>query len=210
MQSSQSTFPVRTRLGPASNGLGWAVVFAAVLGLPILAGAAERTALERPGLQEFFSSLQGKPEDGNHFRLIGPQAEKCVRFEPAGLRITLPQGHPGFRSATGVLTYLTVRGDFEITVRFEILTEPEKQDVGPFGTRLSLQAGMEIPDQDQVKFARAVQRARKTQSGVRDPGENRAAADSPRGGPSLLFGGGGRRRRFLPPSRVSVQRQGSE
>ena len=54
----------------------------------------------------------------------GPDAAECVRFDPEGLRIALPAGYPKVRPGTGVVTTFGLKGDFEITVRFEILKEP--------------------------------------------------------------------------------------
>jgi hypothetical protein len=54
----------------------------------------------------------------------GPDATDCVKFEPDGLRITLPIGYPRPRPGTGVVTDFGVKGDFEITANIEILQEP--------------------------------------------------------------------------------------
>jgi hypothetical protein len=72
---------------------------------------------------------------------MGPSAEQCVRFEPEGLRITL-QGHPNDGPGTGVGTHLAVKGDFEITVSFEILKEPEPEETTGNGTRFAVMINM--------------------------------------------------------------------
>ena len=72
-------------------------------------------------------------------------AGAAATFEPEGLRITLSPGAPKGRPGTGFTTGLTVHGDFEITVRYEILHEPTAEETGDFGTRLTLTAGLEQP-----------------------------------------------------------------
>src|SRR4051794_24251330 len=67
-------------------------------------------------------------DDHSSFVPIGPDTEQCVKFEPEGLRITLPRGHPKMRPNTGVAFPFAVKGDFEITVGFAILHEPEPAD----------------------------------------------------------------------------------
>jgi RNA polymerase sigma factor (sigma-70 family) len=54
----------------------------------------------------------------------GPEASERVTFEPDGLRVTLPPTYPRPRPGTGVATDFGVKGDFEITVGFEILPAP--------------------------------------------------------------------------------------
>ncbi|HZY89309.1 MAG TPA: DUF1583 domain-containing protein, partial [Gemmataceae bacterium] len=56
--------------------------------------------------------------------LFGPEVRDCVKLEPAGIHITLPPTFPRQRPGTGVVTEFGVRGDFEITVGFEILGPP--------------------------------------------------------------------------------------
>jgi hypothetical protein len=69
--------------------------------------------------------------------VVGLDPERNVRFEAEGLRITLPAGHPEVAPETGLQVRQEVRGDFEVTVRFEVLQEPLPADTG-FGTRLTL------------------------------------------------------------------------
>jgi len=57
--------------------------------------------------------------------IYGPDAPQCVKYEPDGLRITLPPGYPRPRPGTGVVTDFGIKGDFEITLSFDILQEPE-------------------------------------------------------------------------------------
>src|SRR5262245_2303176 len=71
-------------------------------------------------LREHYVSLKGDLKKGPAFRLAGPQADQCVKLEPAGMRLTLPKGFAGIRPDTGLFTGIGVKGDFEISVHFEI------------------------------------------------------------------------------------------
>jgi serine/threonine protein kinase len=70
----------------------------------------------------FHPALQGNPGDVHGLVIYGPDASECVRFEPTGLHITLPADFPRQRAGTGVVTDFGVKGDFEITVSFEVLS----------------------------------------------------------------------------------------
>jgi serine/threonine protein kinase/DNA-directed RNA polymerase subunit RPC12/RpoP len=119
--------PRRRRLWPL------ALLLLPVLGLGIaflFAGAAAEKGPGTEQAQEYYLPLRGEPPDGQTWEFIGPQADQCVKFEPDGLRITLPRDYPGRRPKTGVGHPLTVKGDFEMTVSYEILQEPDQADAG--------------------------------------------------------------------------------
>jgi hypothetical protein len=101
-------------------------------------------------------SLKGKPEEIAGLQLIGPDAEKCVHFEPDGLRINLPAGYAGERPNTGIRTSVAVKGDFEILVNFEVLAEPETADAGKRATKLTLLAILGNPHATNVGLSRRV------------------------------------------------------
>jgi serine/threonine protein kinase len=90
--------------------------------------------------QEVFWSLKGKAEKGPPLELIGPDAESCVHFEANGLRIVMPRGQPEEGPMAGVTANVAVQGDFEITVRYEILQEPDHSDGAHRPMRLWLTA----------------------------------------------------------------------
>jgi RNA polymerase sigma factor (sigma-70 family) len=103
---------------------------------------------------ERYQPFRGKPESMEGLKLLGPDADKRVHFEAEGLRITLPTDFP-MESPTGLTTGITVRGDFEITVNFEILKEPDPEAAGPWGTRMSLMLGEgESRGENTVKLSR--------------------------------------------------------
>lgn len=74
--------------------------------------------------EDYQRTLKGDVKDNPGLEIFGPDATGCVRFEPEGLRITLPLNYPSQRSGTGVVTEFGIKGDFEITLGFEILKEP--------------------------------------------------------------------------------------
>ncbi len=126
--------------------------FVAILGLffcvvpsNLAAQGPELKHSQKDYAQEYFQSFKGKPGDMHHFKIIGEaEADKRVTFEPDGLRITLPPGYKGRRPGTGVELLRAVKGDFEITVNFELLKEPEP--TGSWGTRVSLGFVVNVPE----------------------------------------------------------------
>ncbi len=91
--------------------------------------------------QEYTQPFRG-PETCPGWELHGPDAEPCVHFEPAGLRIALPAGRPPSGQGTGASLPLAVQGDFEVTVSFEILHEPDPNEAG-HQTRASVEILLE-------------------------------------------------------------------
>ncbi len=89
------------------------------------------------------------PSAGKGLVLTGPHAKECVRFEERGLRIDLPReydGPPGFfgeRPDTGIIVPLGIKGDFEITVVYEILSKPLSKDAGHPQTRFTLDVAVD-------------------------------------------------------------------
>src|SRR5688572_16159411 len=80
--------------------------------------------------EEYHPSLKGEGKPVPGLALHGPEANECVTFEPEGLRIKLPSTYPRQRPGTGVVTDFGVKGDFEITVSFEIIEEPRFRNPG--------------------------------------------------------------------------------
>jgi len=118
----------------ACRGCRSAAALLLVCGVFALAG----TLRAQDGPTEYQASLKGPPADPARLRLLGPDAEACVHFEPEGLRVTLPGNHRKERPFTGLATTFGVRGDFEITVDFKVLGEAEPAPPAEFATRLSL------------------------------------------------------------------------
>jgi serine/threonine-protein kinase len=101
-------------------------------------GGDAPAAKPHPGAEyhEYYVPLTGRPGNLPQMRLVGPDAETCVRFEPEGVRVTLVRGYNGSRQV-GLSTGIALKGDFEVTVSFEILELPRPEDAGP-ATALTL------------------------------------------------------------------------
>ncbi len=138
----RQTRPISTlAFSPASNFLA----SGGPLGLMLFALQVDGddVHLRKAPAQEFYRSLKG-PENCQGLERFGPDAESCVRFEPEGLRITLPAGRPGELQGTGVMTTFPIKGDFEITVSYEVLQEPRPAE-SPKQTRFSLGVLLDTP-----------------------------------------------------------------
>ncbi len=93
--------------------------------------------------QEYVQSFKGKRAKPPAWELYRTEGDQEVRFEPEGLRITLSQ-NPLDRSGVGAVASLTVQGDFEMTLNFEVLHEPDPRDSGP-ETRFCLEVFLDGP-----------------------------------------------------------------
>ena len=111
---------------------------------PIVAKAAAPPIPTKDYAQGFVQPFKGgvRPEGWNFTSRL---AEQCVQFEQAGVRIALPAGEP---AAAGLRSGFGVKGDFEITVNFEVLKDPDPADVGKAGTRFGLSLSLDTPRLD--------------------------------------------------------------
>jgi hypothetical protein len=100
--------------------------------------------------QSYFQSFEGttRPDGWNYASRL---SENCVQFEQAGLHIALPPGGPEKGHSAGVVSGFGVQGDFEITLTFEAIKDPDPADVGKGGTRLSLAVTLDTPLLDTPK-----------------------------------------------------------
>ena len=110
--------------------------------------AAAPPAQKKAYAAEYFQSLKGEPENAASFGYRGLDGQTVVKFAPDGLRITLPPGHPEQRNGTGVTLLSPVVGDFEITIRFDLLKETAPADAN-FVTRLSLGVVADTPEKNE-------------------------------------------------------------
>src|SRR5438045_1103328 len=69
--------------------------------------------------EEFTQRFRGQLYDAQHFKPTG-NATKALKAEPQGLRITMPPDHNS-KLPVGFVARAPVRGDFEITMAFDIL-----------------------------------------------------------------------------------------
>ena len=99
--------------------------------------------------QKAFLEYRPPLKDGNYdrFDFKGPDPDQCVKHDAQGVRITLPAGHPGVLPETGLRVQVDVRGDFEITMSYELLHEPGPMDAG-FGTRTTLGLWFDGPEKN--------------------------------------------------------------
>jgi hypothetical protein len=104
----------------------------------VFAEAAHAQDEQGKAAQELIEPFKGKPGEQIPWQYWGADAMKYVAFEPTGMRITLPAGQPKGRQNTGVSMNVTVKGDFDITVSYEVLQEPAPADAGANGTAFTL------------------------------------------------------------------------
>jgi len=118
-----------------------AVVFA----LWLVACAGSSTA------EEFTRSFQGNAYDPDDFKPTGKFRE-AMRIEPEGLRITLSPVH-GSKKPVGLVRSTRIRGDFEITMEFEVL-QVDRPTAGDAG--LGVYIAMVSPTNEAASIGRLV------------------------------------------------------
>ncbi len=122
----------------------------------LTAAEAEPEPVAEPGPDRYLP-LKGELARRDALEVTGgPGAEKLVHFEPEGLRITLPAGFPKARPEIGLVIPMPARGDFEATVKYEILKEPEPANAGGQPTKLMLRAKLDRADWTVAALARRV------------------------------------------------------
>jgi hypothetical protein len=124
---------------------------------PKAMAATEANRLE--GMQpvkEYYHSFKGDRGLPDDFTWDGMDPQACVRFEPEGVRITLPAGHPGRRMGTGLSSNFGIKGNFEITMSFEVLDEPEAAKAGE-GTGGYLWIDSDTPALNRAFLFRSIQ-----------------------------------------------------
>jgi WD40 repeat protein len=106
-----------------SSAVGDDVTFTMAFG----AGSSPKgPELPKTFAKEYRNSLKSNADQKTGIKILaGPDGQNCVQFDAEGLRINLPNGYPKPRPGTGVITDFGVRGNFEITVGYEILPDPE-------------------------------------------------------------------------------------
>jgi DNA-directed RNA polymerase subunit RPC12/RpoP len=95
----------------------------------------ELRPFEKTYAQEFRHPLKGDVRNNAPFEPFGSDTDQSVLSEADGLRIKLP---PGRAEHAGLKLPIVVKGDFEITLNFDLLKEPEQADTGKVGSRFSL------------------------------------------------------------------------
>jgi hypothetical protein len=101
--------------------------------------------------QHYRHSFKGNPDKDDGWQRIRPGTEQAVKFEPEGLRISLPASQG--EADTGVVRGLAVKGDFEVTIGYEVLQEPA---AGKTGTRFTLTAALDKPGTNMATLSYSV------------------------------------------------------
>jgi hypothetical protein len=150
----QSTFDTTRAAAPFG-------LFACLLIFLSSDGAAQDADPAPKFAQEFRQSFKGINEKPPEWELYGVSPEKLVKFEPEGLRITIPTGFNGPKSEfagnrprAGVSLGMVAKGDFEITTRFEILELGKQPKKAPGTTRIALEAVLSGAIQNAVEIVR--------------------------------------------------------
>jgi hypothetical protein len=81
--------------------------------------------------------FRGKPYDAGLFRPTGPGFATALQSDSQGLRIVLPPEH-GKKPPVGLVFKTGVKGDFEITMVFEVVDVPEPKEGRGAGPTLYL------------------------------------------------------------------------
>ena len=102
------------------------------------APVAALPTLHKDYAKEYVQSFKGKPPDMHMFDLRGKfEGAQYLQYERNGLRVTWPTGYKGGSLGTGLSYRAAVSGDYELTLRFEILKN-EQAPKSSIGTRVSL------------------------------------------------------------------------
>ncbi len=116
------------------------LVFGAI---PLTLAAQEPQGIHEPpnpspsGTEIYHDFRNQKSLDGN-FKLYGADAANRVKSEPEGLRITLP-GKTKSPDGLGVIARIPVKGNFEITLGYEILQMDKPKDLWGNGFELYIE-----------------------------------------------------------------------
>lgn len=101
--------------------------------------------------EEFYEDFAKTGGEGAAMRIEGQKASQYVERTPAGLKISLPE-RQSLLDAIGVLPKFGVRGDFEITARYE-LVKADPPGVG-YGSGVSLRVLTNSSANDGATLAR--------------------------------------------------------
>jgi hypothetical protein len=101
--------------------------------------------------EEIYQDFRGKDVDERLFRLHGPDAALRIKVEPQGMRITMP---PEPKTTTvGIAASAAAKGDFEITVGYEIIHAERPKKGGGIGLEMYLRTNT-APTQEAICFYR--------------------------------------------------------
>jgi hypothetical protein len=102
---------------------------------------------------ELGQNFWGRNYDPRLFRTTGGNTRRLIRAEPGGLRVTLPGGQ-GKRLPVGLIPRTGIRGDFEITMAFELLWVERPTDGN--GAGVSIWISLASPTRKAATIARLI------------------------------------------------------
>jgi LPXTG-motif cell wall-anchored protein len=97
---------------------------------------------------EVYQDFRGKELNPAVFRQEGPSAPLLLKPEPEGLRITLPA--EGIARPVGISFVVPLKGDFEVTTRYEFLRLERPN--GGFGAGFSIYVATDSPTKEALEF----------------------------------------------------------
>jgi DNA-directed RNA polymerase subunit RPC12/RpoP len=109
--------------------------------------------------KEYFHSFKEDADLPADFTWDGLDPANCLEFQRDGLHLALPAGHEGKRMGTGLASTFPVQGDFEITLTFDMLREPEPANTGP-GSAVYLWVDSNTPPINRAMIMRGVNAVR--------------------------------------------------
>jgi serine/threonine protein kinase len=174
------------------SGLLFIVILVA-LGLALswmLAGNTDSPPPPNQPFREYYHSFKNDRDLPPEFSWDGMDPQACVKFESEGLLVALPLGVPGRRMRTGLSSAFGLKGDFEITMSFEVLKEPESIDAGE-GTGGYLWVDLDTPALNRALFARSVHNGKRVGLWyhLSDPTSGQRSAEDVRNYPSAAMKG---------------------
>jgi DNA-directed RNA polymerase subunit RPC12/RpoP len=106
-----------------------------------------------PSGTEFYHDFRNKKSLDGNFKLYGADAANRVKSEPEGLRITLP-GKAKSPDGLGVISRLPVKGNFEITLGYEIVQMDKPKDL--WGNGFELYIETDTPTKESMGLNRII------------------------------------------------------
>ena len=104
--------------------------------------------------QEYFQPFKGEPSDKEAYTIRGkPELARLLKYEPQGLRITLPTNYSGGAAGTGLVFHCTVKGDFDITLSMENLKSSSQSSARNRTAKMTLGVFLDTPNDKNINEA---------------------------------------------------------
>lgn len=102
---------------------------------------------------EYTHDFRDSHLDDHTLELVGGGASHIIRAESEGLRMRAPTSSVGKLPAVGVSPRFRIRGDFEVTVTYEILNAARPPKEGISRTRFQIEATLDSSAQESLRFS---------------------------------------------------------